>query len=231
MMDTYIKITNLLKTYIKDSATIKALDIKELTIPEKGLIFVTGHSGAGKTTLLNIIGLLDVPTSGQVCIDGKDTTGFKEEEKVSLRQKCFGFIFQSCNLIPTLTVEENILLPLFPYGVNKQSLKETDEILEKFGLLKRRRHLPSELSGGEQQRAAIARALINNPKIILADEPTANLDPQNSKLVLDFLFNITLQKNLLLIIAGNDIISPNNQSYRQIQLLEGKVSGNIPQEK
>jgi len=223
-MASLIHIDNLLKTYTKNDEIIRALDIQELVIPPGGLFFIRGKSGAGKTTLLNIIGLLDSPTSGSILIDGRQVANFQEDEKAQFRREYFGFIFQSSNLIPTLTVVENVMLSLWRFKpIDKQIIKEIDEILSKVGLLKRRNHLPSELSGGEQQRVAIARALINSPKMILADEPTANLDPETSKIIFDLFMEIVRENKSTLVITGNENLNSDNQPYTEIRLQEGRL--------
>lgn len=223
-MDSFIYVAGLLKTYTKNNQAIRALEIKELTLPQEGVVLVKGKSGAGKTTLLNMLGLLDSPTSGKIIINGKDISGIKDKEKTQLRRENFGFIFQAFNLIPTLTVRENILLPLLPLKLNNVKATEADNLLERVGLAGRKKHLPSELSQGEQQRVAIVRALINNPKAILADEPTSNLDPENTKIILDLLLSITREKKLLLIIAGNDIGFLQGESHKDIRLEEGRYA-------
>jgi putative ABC transport system ATP-binding protein len=228
-MSDFIRIDNLLKTYTKNNEIIKALDIQELLIPQGGLFFIRGKSGAGKTTLLNIIGLLDSPSSGRILIDGREAINLKDDEKAKFRREYFGFIFQSSNLIPTLTVVENVMLSIWPSkSSDKQRIKEIDGILSRVGLLKRRNHLPSELSGGEQQRVAIARALMNSPKVILADEPIANLDPQTSKIIIDFFLEIVREDKATLVITGNEVLDLNNQAYREIRLQEGKLVNVVP---
>jgi len=223
-MDSFIYVSGLLKTYKKNNQAIRALEIKELALPQEGVVLVKGKSGAGKTTLLNMIGLLDSPTSGKIMINGKDISGIKDKEKTQLRRENFGFIFQAFNLIPTLTVRENVLLPLLPLKLNNVKGAEADNLLERVGLSGRRKHLPSELSQGEQQRVAIVRALINNPKAILADEPTSNLDPENTKTILDLLLSITREKKLLLVIAGNDMDFLQSQPHKDIRLEEGRYA-------
>jgi len=224
-MTDFIRIDNLLKTYTKNGEIIRALDIKELLIPQGGLFFIRGKSGAGKTTLLNIIGLLDNPASGRILINSREAANLKDEEKAQFRREYFGFIFQSSNLIPTLTVVENIMLSIWPSkSMDKQRIKEIDGILSKVGLLKRRNHLPSELSGGEQQRVAIARALINGPKVILADEPTANLDPETSKIIFDLFMDIVRENKSTLVITGNENFGLNNQPFTEIRLQEGRLA-------
>lgn len=224
-MEPCIKIENLVKTYYKDGQVIFNLDIKGYSMPWEGIVFIRGKSGAGKTTLLNMIGLLDIPTSGKVVINGKDTSILRDDEKSRLRRECFGFVFQQGNLIPTLTVKENILLALLPSGgADKQKIKEIDEILTRLDILRRQYHLPSQLSGGEQQRAAIARALVNNPRIILADEPTANLDPENAAIITNLLYDIALTNKLLLVMTGDNIKAPASQAYQEARISQGKLA-------
>lgn len=219
-----LKIENLARTYYKDKQVIFYLDIPGYSMPGEGAVFVRGKSGSGKTTLLNLIGLLDTPTSGKIIIDGKDAALLNDNERSGLRREHFGFIFQQCNLIPTLTVKENLTLALLPEGMNdKQKLKNIDEILTKLDISKRENHLPAQLSGGEQQRAAIARALVNKPKVILADEPTANLDPENALVVLNLLYEAMRANKLLLIIAGDTIAPPPNTAYKEIKLAQGRI--------
>ena len=223
-MESYIKLENLIKAYYKGNQAVFKLEVKELSLPREGIVFIRGKSGSGKTTLLNIIGLLDVPASGRILIDGKDAAALNDNEKAGLRRGYFGFVFQQGNLIPTLTVMENILLALMPAGrADKQKVKNIEETLTRLDILKRQAHLPSQLSGGEQQRAAIARALVNNPKVILADEPTANLDPENALGLMGFLYNTALTNKLLLVITGDNIKAPPSGSYKEIRLLDGKI--------
>jgi putative ABC transport system ATP-binding protein len=222
-MNDFIRIDNLLKTYRKEGQIIRALEIEELALAQEGIVLVRGKSGAGKTTLLNMIGLLDRPTSGKVMINGEDTSGIDENKKNQLRKEKFGFIFQAFNLIPTLTVQENILLPLLPAKLNMEKIREVDSLLERVGLAERKKHLPAELSQGEQQRVAIVRALINNPQAILADEPTSNLDPENTKIILDLLLGIREERKLLLMVASNDMGFLRDEPHREIRLEEGKL--------
>jgi ABC-type lipoprotein export system ATPase subunit len=158
-----------------------------------------------------------------VIICGKDTSKLNDKEKTSLRREYFGFIFQTFNLIPTLSVLENIQLPLLPQKLSKEENKEIEVLLERVGLYKRRRHLPQELSQGEQQRVSIVRALVNNPKAILADELTSSLDPENTKIILDLLTGISKEKKILLVVAGNDILNLEKQFNKKVHLEEGLV--------
>lgn len=223
-MEPSIKIANLVKSYFKDSQEVFKLEVDHLDLPGQGIIFIRGNSGSGKTTLLNLIGLLDLPNSGKIILEGKETNFLNDPEKSGLRRKYFGFIFQHCNLIPTLTVKENIELALLPKEQNYQeNLKRIDQILQQLGIEKRMHHLPAQLSGGEQQRVAIARALINQPKVILADEPTANLDPENSQNILNLLYEIVRSRGILLLISGDNPGVSGNQFSQEIRLIQGKM--------
>lgn len=222
-MDEFIAITNLVRDYNKDGGLIRAVEIKELTFPQEGVVFVRGKSGAGKTTLLNMIGLLDSPTSGKIIINGKDISGIEDDKKTQLRKENFGFIFQAFNLIPTLTVEENIFLALLSSDLKKGKIAEVDNLLERVGLARRKKHFPAELSQGEQQRVAIVRALINDPKAILADEPTSNLDQDNTKNILDLLFNMVQERKTLLVIASNDAELMARKFSQEVRLEQGKI--------
>ena len=221
-MTDFIKLINIQKSYTKDSQIICALEIKELVLPQEGVVLVTGKSGSGKTTFLNILGLLDSADSGSVIIDGKDSRQLNDTQKTSLRKKYFGFIFQTFNLIPTFSVLENIQLPLLTQEISSQRAKEIEGFLERVGLASRRNHLPQELSQGEQQRVAAVRALVNNPKAILADEPTSNLDPQNTEMILNLLQDVCQEKKMILVLAGVSNWT-NIKHCQDIQLEGGKI--------
>lgn len=174
-----LEVKNLSKTYGQGEAAVHALRGATFTVPKGEFVAVVGESGSGKSTLLNLIGGLDTPTEGKVLIDGKDIFTMKDRSLTVFRRRNIGFVFQSFNLIPELTVEQNILFPvLLDYQTPDRAYLE--ELLEVLGLTERRHHLPGQLSGGQQQRAAIGRALITRPALILADEPTGNLDTRNS---------------------------------------------------
>lgn len=174
-----LEVENLSKTYGQGEAAVHALRGATFTVPKGEFVAVVGESGSGKSTLLNLIGGLDTPTEGKVLIDGKDIFAMKDRSLTVFRRRNIGFVFQSFNLIPELTVEQNILFPvLLDYQTPDRGYLE--ELLEVLGLTERRHHLPGQLSGGQQQRAAIGRALITRPVLILADEPTGNLDTRNS---------------------------------------------------
>lgn len=181
-----ITIHNLKKYYGSGSSQVKALDGVDLTIAQGTFTAIVGASGSGKTTLLNMIGGLDTPTAGEVIVDGVRLSGLREEQRAVFRRKKAGFIFQNYNLLPTLTVEENILFPLDLDG-SKPDKKYFEEIMELLGLTDKMQDYPGMLSGGQQQRAAIARALASKPAILLADEPTGNLDSKTSDDVMGLL--------------------------------------------
>ena len=174
-----LEVTNLSKTYGRGETAVHALRGATFTVPKGEFVAVVGESGSGKSTLLNLIGGLDTPTAGKVLIDGKDIFAMQDRSLTVFRRRNIGFVFQSFNLIPELTVEQNILFPvLLDYQTPDRAYLE--ELLGVLGLTERRSHLPGQLSGGQQQRAAIGRALITRPALILADEPTGNLDTRNS---------------------------------------------------
>ena len=195
-----LKVQNLCKTYGKGEAKVDALKNVSFSLEKGEFAAVIGESGSGKSTLLNCIGGLDVPTSGTVLIDGQNLFSMKDEARTIFRRRGIGFIFQAFQLVPELNVEQNILFPLLlDYRRPKQD--EVDELLELLGLKDRRKHLPSQLSGGQQQRTAIGRALITRPKLILADEPTGNLDSRNSQDVIALLTRASrrFQQTILMI--------------------------------
>lgn len=183
-----LQVTDLSKTYGHGETTVEALKNINFTVPKGEFVAIVGESGSGKSTLLNIIGAIDNPSSGKVIIDGKDIFSMKENNLTIFRRRNIGFVFQSFNLIPELNVEQNIIFPIL-LDYQKPNKKYLEELLTVLNLKDRRKHLPSQLSGGQQQRVAIGRALITRPSIILADEPTGNLDTKNSSEVISLLKN------------------------------------------
>ena len=181
-----LEVKNVSKTYGKGEAAVRALKKVSFSVPKGEFVAVVGESGSGKSTLLNMIGALDTPTSGKVFIDGKDIFSMKECNLTVFRRRNIGFIFQSFNLIPELTVEQNMIFPVL-LDYQKPNRKYLEELLTVLNLKERRHHLPGQLSGGQQQRVAIGRALITRPALILADEPTGNLDTQNTSEVIALL--------------------------------------------
>ena len=181
-----LEVQSLSKTYGTGDIAVHALKAASFSVPKGEFVAVVGESGSGKSTLLNLLGALDTPTSGKVCIDGKDIFSMQDRELTVFRRRNIGFIFQSFNLIPELTVEQNIIFPVL-LDYQKPNKKYLEELLTVLNLKARREHLPSQLSGGQQQRVAIGRALITRPSLILADEPTGNLDTQNTGEVISLL--------------------------------------------
>lgn len=181
-----LEVKSISKTYGSGEAAVHALKDISFSVPKGEFVTIVGESGSGKSTLLNMIGALDMPTSGKVFIDGKDIFSMKDSNLTVFRRRNIGFIFQNFNLIPELNVEQNIIFPVL-LDYQKPDKKYLEELLTVLNLKERRHHLPSQLSGGQQQRVAIGRALITRPSLILADEPTGNLDTQNSSEVITLL--------------------------------------------
>lgn len=200
-----INIQNLSKIFRTEEIETKALNEVSLTIHQCEFISIMGPSGSGKSTLLNIVGLLDTASSGSYHLLDKEIMGLKEQEKAKVRKHNIGFIFQNFNLIDELSVYDNIELPLIYNGISTSQRKEKVEMIaERLGLSHRLRHFPQQLSGGQQQRVAVARALINDPKIILADEPTGNLDSKNGNEVMELLTDLHAQGSTILMVTHSD---------------------------
>ena len=210
-----LKVENLCKTYGTGEAKVEALKQVSFSLCRGEFAAVVGESGSGKSTLLNCIGALDTPTSGHILMDGQDLFAMKDEQRTIFRRRNIGFIFQSFQLIPELNVEQNIAFPLL-LDYRKPKKSEVDELLELLGLTERRRHLPSQLSGGQQQRVAIGRALITKPKLILADEPTGNLDTKNSQDVIALLTQASrrYQQTILMITHNNNLTASVDRVFR-----------------
>ncbi|MCM1133324.1 MAG: ABC transporter ATP-binding protein [Ruminococcus flavefaciens] len=203
MDDVIIKAENLTKQYGTGENALLALNNVNFKVCTGEFVAVTGESGSGKTTLLNCLGSLDKPTSGSIIVDGNDITKQNDSELSAYRRKKIGFIFQTYNLIPVLNIEENIVLPL-NLDNSEPDMEYLDELLSVTGLDKKRSNFPQELSGGQQQRVAFARALIHKPPIILADEPTGNLDSRNSREIITILKNSIKKYNQTLILITHD---------------------------
>ena len=210
-----LKVDNLCKTYGAGEAKVEALKNVSFSLERGEFAAVVGESGSGKSTLLNCIGALDTPTSGHILMDGQDLFAMKDEQRTIFRRRNIGFIFQSFQLIPELNVEQNIAFPLL-LDYRKPKKSEVDELLELLGLTERRRHLPSQLSGGQQQRVAIGRALITKPKLILADEPTGNLDTKNSQDVIALLTQASrhYQQTILMITHNSNLTASVDRVFR-----------------
>ena len=210
-----LKVQNLCKTYGKGDAEVDALKNVSFSLNKGEFAAVAGESGSGKSTLLNCIGALDTPTSGSVLMDGQNLFSMKEEKRTIFRRRNIGFIFQSFQLVSELNVEQNIMFPLL-LDYRKPDPAEVREILELLGLTERSRHLPNQLSGGQQQRVAIGRALITRPKLILADEPTGNLDSKNSQDVIDLLTRASrhYQQTILMITHNKNLTASVDRVFR-----------------
>ena len=222
-----LKVQKLCKTYGTGAVKVDALKDVSFSLEKGEFVAVVGESGSGKSTLLNCIGALDVPTSGVITMDGNDLFTMKEEERTIFRRRNIGFIFQSFQLVSELTVEQNIVFPLL-LDYRKPKTSDVEEILELLGLTDRRNHLPSQLSGGQQQRVAIGRALITKPKLILADEPTGNLDSKNSQDVIDLLTKASrhYQQTILMITHNNSLTSMVDRVLRVIDGVLTDLGGN-----
>ena len=216
-----IQVSGLNKSLYGGGHRVDILNEINLVVPTGQFIAITGASGSGKTTLLSLIAGLDEPTQGKIIIDDQDITKLNEDELAELRGQHFGFIFQNFNLIPTLTALENVVLSAELNGTNGAQKKSID-LLNLVGLSKRNHHYPVQLSGGEQQRLCLARAFVNQPDIILADEPTGNLDSQNSKRVLDLMTNLHHEKKatILLVTHEEDVAQ---KAERIIIMGDGKI--------
>ncbi len=210
-----LKVQNLCKTYGKGEAKVDALKNVSFSLNKGEFAAVVGESGSGKSTLLNCIGALDTPTSGSVLMDGQNLFSMKEEKRTIFRRRNIGFIFQSFQLVSELNLEQNIMFPLL-LDYRKPDPAEVQEILDLLGLTERRSHLPNQLSGGQQQRVAIGRALITRPKLILADEPTGNLDSKNSQDVIDLLTRASrhYQQTILMITHNKNLTASVDRVFR-----------------
>lgn len=216
-----LRLKNLSKTYKMGPNTVHALDDANLVINDGEMICIVGPSGSGKSTLLHIMGLLDTPTSGERYIDGINTTKMNEKEQARIRGQKIGFVFQKFNLIPSLTALENVELPLILCTDHKDRKEKARLVLEKLDMGNRLDHYPSQLSGGQVQRVAIARALVNNPEIILADEPTGNLDSKTGKEVLAILSQLNKQGKTIIIITHDESIT--KVVERVVRIRDGKI--------
>ena len=216
-----IKISGLIKTLYGGGHKVEILKSIDLNIPTGQFIAITGHSGSGKTTLLSLIAGLDTPTDGTINIDGQDITKLNEDELAVLRGKRFGFIFQNFHLIPTLTALENVVLSAELNGTTGAT-KKSEYLLGTVGLQDRQHHYPAQLSGGEQQRLSLARAFVNDPEIILADEPTGNLDSKNSDRIIELLKDLHRVKGATIVLVTHES-QVANQSQRILTLGDGEI--------
>lgn len=222
-----IKINNLEKVYRTEDVETVALNKLSFQVNTGEFVAVMGPSGCGKSTLLNILGLLDEPDGGSFLFNGQEVAHYKERQRADLRKKNIGFVFQSFNLIDELTVFENVELPLIYLGVKSGERKErVEEVLKKMQIMHRRNHYPQQLSGGQQQRVAVARAVVNKPKLILADEPTGNLDSSNGNEVMELLTDLNEQGTTIIMVTHSEHDA--KFSHRIIRMLDGQtVTENI----
>lgn len=217
-----IKLTNLSRVFRTQDVETTALSNINLTVNEGDFLAIMGPSGCGKSTLLSILGMLDSPTSGNFDFAGTDIAGYSEKQLAELRKASIGFVFQSFNLIDELTVYQNVELPLQYQKISKSERKERVEtILKRVGIDHRAEHLPQQLSGGQQQRVAVARALVINPKLILADEPTGNLDSKNGDEVMVMLRELNKEGTTVIMVTHSD--KEGNYADRLVRLLDGQV--------
>lgn len=223
-----MEVQDLCKTYGKGEAKVEALKHVSFTLQKGEFAAVVGESGSGKSTLLNCIGALDEPTEGRILLDGQNLFGMGEEERTIFRRRNIGFIFQAFHLIPELNVEQNIIFPLL-LDHKKPDFRQVDEILEVLGLQERRSHLPGQLSSGQKQRVAIGRALITRPKLILADEPTGNLDRKNSREVMELLMKASrqYQQTILMITHNPNLITSVDRVMQVSDGILTDLGGNI----
>ena len=218
-----IDIKDLCKVYLVGDERVRALDHATLHIYPHEFVSIIGPSGSGKSTLMNIIGCLDVADAGTYYLDGLPIEQYTENQLAQIRNHKIGFVFQSFNLIPKLSAEENVELPLIYQKVPRaERQKRVKEALERVGLPHRANHLPTELSGGQQQRVAIARALVTNPSLILADEPTGNLDSKTSKEIMDIFHELHAQGNTIVLITHDNDVA--KQAERAIHILDGQIT-------
>lgn len=217
-----LEVKSLYKTYGSGETAVKALKDVSFSVPKGEFVAVVGESGSGKSTLLNMIGALDTPTSGKVFIDGKDIFTMKDSKLTIFRRRNIGFVFQAFNLIPELTVEQNIIFPVL-LDYKKPDTNYLEELLAVLNLKERRNHLPNQLSGGQQQRVAIGRALMTRPTLILADEPTGNLDTQNSSEVITLLKEASKKyEQTIIMITHNRSIA--QTADRVLQISDGVLT-------
>lgn len=225
-----IEVSNISKTFILGDSKVHALDNINLRIEQGEYLSVMGPSGSGKSTLMNMLGLLDRPNSGSYFLNGVDTGALDENERARVRREQIGFVFQSYHLIPRLSARENVEMPLMLAGVPaKQRHGEVQLILEKLGIARRAHHLPNQLSGGERQRVAIGRSIVMKPAIILADEPTGNLDSRSGSEVTEILENLNREGITLLIVTHDNTMG--ERARRRIRMTDGAITSDQTHER
>ena len=228
-MGALVEVKDMCKIYNPGENEVRALDHVNVSIDENEFVAIIGHSGSGKSTLMNMLGCLDIPTSGSYFLHGQDVSSLSDDELSDIRNREIGFIFQGFNLIPNLTAEENVELPLIYRGVGKKERRDlARKALCKVGLEHRMDHKPSQMSGGQQQRVAIARAIAQAPPVILADEPTGNLDSSSTKEIMGILKQLHEEgRTVILITHDNDIAA---QARRVIRIKDGRVEADFEQD-
>jgi len=217
-----IKIENLQKIYQMGKVKVTALNGISIEIEKNSYTAIMGPSGSGKSTLLHILGCLDTPTRGKYFLEDKEVSGLRHNKLAEIRNKKIGFVFQTFNLLPNMNILENVELPLLYAGMSKKARKKrAEKVLDEVGLLKRLKHKPAELSGGERQRTAIARALVNNPSIILADEPTGNLDSNSGNSIMRIFEHIYKKGNTVIVVTHDSNIA--EMANNVIELTDGNI--------
>ena len=219
-MSDLIRVENIFKIYKVGNQVVKALNGFSLSVSENEYLALMGPSGSGKSTLMNVLGCLDSPTSGKFYLNGPDVSSLVDDKLAEIRNKEIGFIFQTFNLLPRYTALDNVTLPLIYNGTSKaERIKRGKEVLDQVGLADRMDHRPNELSGGQRQRVAVARALVNRPSIILADEPTGNLDSQTSYEIMELFDDIQKSGNTIILVTHEEGIA--NYAHRIVRLRDG----------
>ena len=221
-MKTQLELKNVHKDYVMGDSIVRAVDGIDLEVKQGDFIAIVGPSGSGKSTMMNLVGALDLATEGDIYLDGIDIEHLEESDLAQIRGRKIGFIFQTFNLIPTLTALENVALPMMFQGVGREErMERAHELLKEVGLGHRTEHLPPELSGGERQRVAIARALANDPEIILADEPTGNLDTKTGEEIIDMFIELN-KKGKTIIVVTHDLELA-KKAKKIVKLRDGRV--------
>src|SRR3972149_1635361 len=224
MAEEIIKLNNVLKDYLMGDSIIRALDGVDASVRKGDFIAIVGPSGSGKSTMMNMVGALDLATKGEIFLDGRDIEHLEESELAQIRGRKIGFVFQTFNLIPTLTALDNVMLPMLFQGISKEErVNRGKELMKKVGLSERMYHLPSELSGGQRQRVAIARALANDPEVILADEPTGNLDSKTGKEILDMFIKLNKEGKTIIVVTHDSDIA--KHANKILKIKDGKIEG------
>ena len=220
-----LSVSKLTKTFAQGEDAVNAVKDIDFTIDDNEFVSIIGKSGSGKSTLLGLLGALDSPTSGKIEIDGRDITRLRDRKLTDYRRKSIGFVFQNYNLVPNLTALENVILPMEFAGTPKQErLPRAEKLLESVGITgDKQKRKPGEMSGGEQQRVSIARAMANEPSVILADEPTGNLDSENGKMIFNLLHELTRQSKATVIVVTHDLDIA-GRTDRTFQLKDGRLT-------